>query len=460
MVFGSVFFVIISSFIGSVITQGRVVEQRYQLERASDIAEAGLNYYRWFLAHNPNDVTNGTGNPGPYVHQYFDPEGGAIGEYSLSIASSTYCGDVASIEVSSTGTTYENPDVSRTITARYARPTVSEYAFIINASVWAGPSLSIIGPYHSNQGIRMDGTNQSTVTSGIASWNCTSTFGCSPAGTRNGVFTTTGNSNPLLFSFPSAPINFANLSIDLSNMQNRAQNAGGIYIPPSGSFGYRVTFNSNGTVTVQRVTGTYQYTAESIEEGVHQERNIISNSSAYGTYTINPTCPLIYVADKVWLEGTLNQKVTIAAAGTDITGADPSIILQGNITYVDPDEDGLLAIAENNVLLGVDVPNTMILNGIFMAQKGRFGRNHYVSGNLPNPSGPPDYRPFWERQSLTMNGTVVSNGRVGTQWTNNGNFISGFRNRFNSYDRNLAENPPPLAPNTSDVYEFVEWREE
>lgn len=461
LIFGAVFLVIISSFVGYTITQGKVVEQRYQLERASDIAEAGLNYYRWFLAHYPNDVTNGTGLPGPYIHQYNDPEGAAIGEYSLSVASSTYCGDVASIEVSSTGHTYQDPDVKRTIVARYAQPTVAEYAFIINSSVWAGSSLSIIGPYHSNQGIRMDATNFSTVTSGLSTWNCTATFGCSPSGSRNGVFTTTGTSNPLLFSFPSAPINFTDLTIDLSDMLNRAQTRGGRYIPPSGNYGYHITFNGNGTFTVRRVTGTYQYSTYSTEDGDHQERNIISNETVVATYAINPACPLIYVADKVWLEGVIDSKVTIAAAGTDISGADPSIILRGNLTYADPEADGLLAIAEDNVLIGVDVPDNMVINGIFVAQKGRFGRNLYTSTNLPNPSGPLNFKPYFERNSLTTNGSVVSNGRVGTMWTSasTGNFTSGFHNRYNSYDRNLVDDPPPLVPNTSDVYEFIEWRE-
>lgn len=460
LVFGAIFLLVIASFIGFVITQSQVSEQRYQLEKASDVAEAGLNYYRWFLAHYPNDVTNGTGTPGPYVHTYSDPELGPIGEFSLQIASTTYCGDVASIEVTSSGHTYDNPSLVRTITARYTQPTVAEYAFIINASVWAGSSQTIVGPYHSNQGIRMDAANQSTVTSGVASWNCTSTFGCSPSGTRDGVFTTTGSSNPLLFSFPSPPINFTDITIDLANMLSKAQTGGGIYIPSSGTYGYRVIFNGNGTVTLRRVTGTYQYSAYSTEDGNFNERNIISNDSFYGTYTINSSCPLIYIADKIWLEGEVDQKVTLAAAGTDISGQDPSIILKGNVTYDNPDEDGLLAIAENDVLLGVDVPDDMTINGIFVAQNGKFGRNHYTYSNLPNPSGPANYKPYYERSSLTTNGTIVSNGRVGTQWTSGGVFTSGFHDRYSSYDRNLVDSPPPLVPNTSDVYDFVEWREE
>ncbi len=460
LVFSGVFLVILTSFLGYLITQHKSAEHRYQLERASEIAEAGLNYYRWYLAHYPNDTTNGTGTPGPYVHVYSDPELGPIGEFSLSVASSSYCGDVASISVTSTGHTYENPQLERTINARYTQPTVAEYAYIINANVWAGSTQNFIGPYHSNQGIRMDGTNQSTVTSGLTSWTCTSSFGCSPSGTRDGVFTTTANANELLFSFPSPPINFTDLTVDLAAMQTKAQTAGGTYLPSSGTYGYKITFNGDGTFTARRVTAVRSYTAYSTELGSHTERNIIQTDATYGTYTINDNCPLIYIADKVWLQGEVDKRVTIAAAGTDSTGGNPSIILQNNITYDDPDNDGLLAIAEQDVLIGVDVPNNMLVNGIYVAQNGRFGRNDYNYSSLPNPSGPLDYRPYYERNSLTINGTIVSNGRVGTQWTSGGTFESGFHDRYSSYDRNLVENPPPLVPNTSDVYDFVDWRED
>lgn len=460
LVFGAIFLTLLSSFIGFIITQSQVVNQRVILEQSSDIAEAGLNYYRWYLAHYPDDVTNGTGLAGPYVHQYFDPEGAAIGEYSLDVASTTYCGDVSSIEVTSTGYTYEDTNLTRTISARYMRPTVAEYAYIINSNVWVGSDSQIIGPYHSNQGIRMDGANQSTVTSGLTDWTCTSSFGCSPNQSVDGVYTTSGNANDLLFSFPSTPINFTDLTIDLANIKDRAQNNGGVYLPYSGVYGYQIVFNGNGTFTATPVTNTYQYSGYTTESGTQNERHITRTLGTATNYTIDPDCPLIYIEDKIWLQGTIDQRVTLAAAGTDVAGGDPDIILQGNITYATPGEDGILAIAESDVLVGVTVPDDMTVNGIYVAQNGRFGRNHYIYGNLPNPTGPADYRPYYERNSLSMNGTVVSNGRVGTQWSSGGVFSSGFHDRFSTYDRNLVENPPPLVPNTSDVYAFTEWQEQ
>jgi hypothetical protein len=122
----------------------------------------------------------------------------------------------------------------------------------------------------------------------------------------------------------------------------------------------------------------------------------------------------------------------------------------------------LLAIAEQDVLIGVDVPNDMTLNGIFIAQNGRYGRNHYCAScsDGGNSRGLPNSLDSYViRNSETLNGTVVSNGRVGTQWTAGGVTVSGFQDRYTSFDRNLVENPPPFIPETSDVYEFNDWRD-
>ena len=58
LVFGSIFGVILSSFISYIVTQNQLVNFRYEQQRATEIAEAGLNYYRWHLAHFPADVTS------------------------------------------------------------------------------------------------------------------------------------------------------------------------------------------------------------------------------------------------------------------------------------------------------------------------------------------------------------------------------------------------------------------
>lgn len=453
LVFGAIFFIIVTAFSGFVISQKKVQTIKYNGARALSIAEAGLNYYRWYLAHNPDDITNGTGLPGPYVHTYADPEGSYIGEFSLDISSIERCGDIMSVDITSTGHTYADPDTEKIVYGRYARPTVAEYAYIINSNVWAGSDRTIIGPYHSNGGIRMDGTNNSTVTSGQETWTCTSSYGCGSSQTVDGVFGTGANSS--LWTFPSVPIDFTGLTFDLAAMEASAL-ASGRYFGDSGAFGYRVRFNSNDTFTIYPVTSVYSYQAYNSTDGTHTARNVITGEGSGTTYSIPSDCSLIFVEDKVWLEGEVSSKVTIAAAEVGGSGDGPSIILNDDITY-SGSEGGLLAIAENNVLVGLEVPDHMELNGIFVAQNGWFGRNRHYTSALSS-----SYDPYVCRDSLTMNGTIVSNGRVGTKWTGSGcgGYSSGFNNRFNTYDRDLVEDPPPLTPETSDTYQFIEWRQD
>ncbi len=458
LVFGAIFFTIASSFIVFIVIQSKLVAQKVEIESAGQIAEAGLNYYKWYLSHYPNDTTNGTGLPGPYIGVYKDPEGAAIGEWSLSVASTTYCGDVASIDVTAVGHTYAAPTITRKLTAKYARPTVASFAVILNSNVWAGSDRIINGPYHSNGGVRMDGTNNSVVTSGQSTWSCDPSFGCTPTSTKNGVFTSTANADASLFDFPAAPINFAGITVDLSSMQTRAQTRGGLYIPPSGAYGYQLKFNSSGTVSVSKVTNTTLYWGYTTENGWVQERNVISASTSVATYTIPTSCPLIFVEDKVWLSGTVKDRVALAAADLDSPGVDPSIILQGNITYTSATSSGFLAVSEEDTLIGVNVPTDMLINGVYIAQNGRYGRNHYENGGTGHAL-PGSLTVYILRNSETMNGTIVSNGRVGTQWTSGGLIVSGFQTRTNTYDRNLIANPPPLIPVTSDVYQFSEWRD-
>ena len=399
-----------------------------------------MNYYRWYLAHFPDDLTTST------TSVYYDPEppGDAIGEFTLNIDRNTYCGSTASVEVESTAFTYTDPSAVSTISARYAKPTVAEFSFINNANVNYGASRVITGPVHGNQQIRMDGFHNSSVGSGIAT-----------LGGNDGVYTTTGNATPGLFRFPVSPIDFAGLTIDLAQMRAKSI-SDGIHLNPSGRRGYRVIFNGDDTVTVREVRRTISYDAYSTAEGDHTEDNVIDRDRNPTTYTINPDCPIIFVEDKVWLEGEVSGKVALAAANLSSSG-ETNIVINDNITYDTSVDSGLVAIAEHDIDIGLVVPDDMTVNGIFIAQNGRFGRNHYKTSDLY-----PALDPYVSRNSLSRLGSVISNQGGGTEWINSGSGLhsSGFRSRITSFDLNQVKNPPPLAPETSDVFIFDSWRQE
>ena len=461
IVFGAIFLTVLGALSSYVLTENKLQNAGHAQARALSIAEAGLEYYRWFLAHYPNDLQNGTGVAGPYSIPYNDPEGGETGTISLAITGNTACGQVTSIDITSTGTANGSPSATRAVFARYAQPSVARYSYILNDSVWAGSDRIINGPYHSNGGIHMDGTANAPVTSSVSSWNCTSGsggYGCSPASsTASGVLGSGPNQD--LWSWPVPQIDFAGIAADFGTLKTLAQ-AQGIYYPrwsttnnPNAAaywHGYHLIFNSNGTVTVRRTSATTQLNVTPVNNADGTtDRALINNETNYETRTIPVACGLIFVEDHVWIEGTIPQKVTVIAANVVNAGIAPNVYLKNNIVYGASDgTDGLTVIAEHNVLVTPDSPNTMTLNGIFVAQDGAFGRNYYGGSYDP-------------RSTLTILGTTVSNKRTGTKWCLNGSCSSygGYNTRIDSYDRRLANDPPPFTPLVSTDYEFVEWRE-
>lgn len=453
LIFAAVFLTLITALTGYIFVEKRVEAAKENRHKALQMAEAGLEYYRWHLAHWPNDFKDGTSGPGPYVHSVNDPEGGLMGYFSLDISGGSFCGQTNTVDITSTAWTTADPTYQRVLFARYTRPSVASYSTITNSNVWVGNDRVITGPYHSNGGIRMDGTHNADVTSGVATWSCTSSFGCSPTQTKNGVFGSGGPSS--LWAFPKPTVDFGGITIDLAELKGYATSSGR-YFAPSGNYGYRAVFNADGTVTVSRVTNATQVWGYTIETGWLQERPVIASTAGTATYTIPATCPVLFFEDNVWVEGVVNGKVTLAAAR--ITGSPQrSIILNGNLTYANT-TSGITAIAQHNVLVGLQTPNVMTINGVFIAQNGRFGRNHYTaSGSYGLPSS---LDPFVTRSTLNTNGSVVSNGRVGTKWTSGSVFISGYSQRYDSYDRALAEFPPAFTPTVSDDYEFVKWSDQ
>jgi len=452
-------------------------------EQALHAAESGLEYYRWFLAHNPNNLTNGTGGAGPYTYTVKDPETGTtIGSAAISVAGNTECGQIQSIDITSIGTSNQNPGFPRTLFARYMQQSVAAYSYLLNSNVWAGASRNITGQYFSNGGIRMDGTNNSTVASAVSTWSCTSSYGCSPTATQNGVFG--AGSGSALWTYPAASINFAGIGTNLANLKTYAQSNGGLYFATStgalNSRGYHLVFKSNGTVDVYRVTATYSVPSfsnspiQGAEAGQDarsggwtlNEYSIIAAQTLLGNYTIPSSCSLIFLEDRAWIEGVVKGKVTVAVADETNLSNIPDAYLLNNITYATNDgTSGLTVISEGNVLLPINTPSTMTIHGIFVAQGGSYARNLYVNNNGAYGAYSVGYATStWNSyildNQLTTEGSVVSNGQTGTSWTSGGVVVSGYQTRIDAYDQLQATNPPPFTPAASTDYGFVLWREQ
>lgn len=479
--FMAIFLVVLGTITSYTFTQSRYGRALYAREQALQIAEAGLEYYRWFLAHNPGNLTNGTGAGGPYTYTVTDPEGDTMGEASITVNGNQSCGAIQSVDITSQGESEANPLFKRTLFARYMRPSVAEYSHIVNANVWAGSDRNITGPYHSNGGIRMDGTNNSDVTSAVSTWVCDSSFGCSPTNnSADGVFG--AGTGSALWRYPVPQIDFPSFfsslgtsttalrlyatadGIMLSPTSTRVNNVqqGSTYSSVGGSEqrGYHLNFRSDGTVDVYRVTGASYVRGYNSLLGWHNDYSIISSQTFIGNLTPPSDCTVIFSQAKTWIEGTVSGKVTLVVA--DEGSFVPNTLFANNdLTYQTVDgTTGLTVISEGSIIIPLLTPDVMTVRGIFVAQTGFFGRNHYVTtGSNEVPS---QYDSYVQQSQLTTNGSVISFRRVGTKWLcgSPGVYCSGYNNRIDNYDRLLAFSPPPFTPSASADFKFVLWREE
>jgi len=115
-IFTIVMFPVVMVFSGKL----KLLRLSIEREQAIQIADAGINYYQWHLAHFQNDYKDGTNSSGPYVHNYvdFDTQQN-IGKFSLTIIPPLPGSTVTTVQ--STGWTNESPETSRTITAKFGK---------------------------------------------------------------------------------------------------------------------------------------------------------------------------------------------------------------------------------------------------------------------------------------------------------------------------------------------------
>lgn len=468
--FMGIFLIIMGTITSYAFEQAKYGRALYGREQAIAIAEAGLEYYRWFLAHNPNNLTNGTGAAGPYTYTVTDPEGGTLGTASISVTGNTQCGVIQSIDITSQGTSNTNVVFKRTLFARYMRQSVAAYSYLLNSSVWAGSDRAITGQYFSNGGIRMDGTNNSTVSSAVTTWSCDSNYNCIP--TQSSAPGVLGRGSGFaLWQSSAASIDFAGIATSLANLKTYATSNGGLaFAAASGSVnnrGYHFVFKADGTVDVYRVSATYSVPSYNTQTGwTLTEYSIMRTKTLLGNYTIPSSCRLIFVDDRVWVEGVVKDKVTLVAATPSDTGTTPDVYLPNNITYVNNDgTSGLTVISEGNILIPLNSPDTMEIHGIFSAHSGRYGRNFYINDNTNYGQYSVGYatstwNSYVTRTQLKTQGTVVSSGRTGTSWTSGSVTNSGYLSRIDAYDQLQATDPPPFTPSASTDYSYVLWREQ
>jgi hypothetical protein len=425
-----------------------VAKTRIDREEALQIAEAGVDYYQWHLAHFPTDYQDGTGQAGPYTHAYTDYDTQqVIGDFQLTITPPSTGSTIVTIQ--STGWTTDNPAVKRTVTAKYGIPSLALFSFLSNDVIWIGPSENVSGQMQSNNGVRFDGTTNAPVLSAKSTYTCSSGQGSPCPTTENGVWGGASQAIKAFWEFPVPAVDFSALTSNLATLKSTAESetGGTYYLPPSNAQGYSLVFNSNGTVSVYKVTSL-----ASDPTGWDVYGNAINTSIDYKNRTLLytesiPSSGIFYIEDKVWVEGTVKGRVMVAAAVLPYNSSTaPSIYIPNNITYAAKDGTNSLGLlAQQSVMVTYAAPQNIEIDGALIAQNGSVEFLYYQNDAAI-------------KNTINVFGSIMTYGQWTWTWVDgNNNDVSGYATTNDTYDSNLLYSPPPSFPLSTSGYKQLSW---
>lgn len=463
MVFAAVAVMIIGALASATATTINAGRINYNREQAFQSAEAGIDYYRWHLAHASTDYQDGTGGAPPYVHSLKDKDGNTVGQFSLEITAPSSGSTL--IKIKSTGSSAFDSSFVRKIVSQVAKPSIAEYSFAGNSSLRFGAGTEVFGKIHSNGGIRFDGLAHNLVTSGVTSY----TDGDSDACTSNsyGVHTCVSPKDPSPPTpLPSRPnifeagrlvgqptIDFSGFTVDIANLKSIAQ-ATGFYRDAAGSgfVGYHVVLKTDDTFDLYKINTWASMSANNCStQSPNNSSWSIGTQILQGNYAF-PANGIIFMQDNIVVDGQINgARLTIVAAlipEPSDTTLYKNIIIDNDISYTNYDgTDSIGLVAQGGVMVGMISDDNLKIDAALMAQHNVVGRFYYG-----NSGGTCIYK---NRTILSLYGMIASYGRYGFAYTDG----TGYTTRIINYDANLLYAPPPSFPLTSDQFQILSWQE-
>ena len=435
LVLGTVSTVIMMAMASYALFEHRATSHKHYRDSALHIAEAGISYYRWHLAHDPDDFWDGnaTSTPGPYVHDYTDKDGNIIGTFSLEIDAPSAGENIVTIR--STGRTLAKPNSERTLQVRMGKASLADFTFLQNSNMSFSPTTIVSGKVHSNGGIEFNGTTDAEVQSARETYTVSGVE-------RDGVW---GDGGPAeFFQFPIPTVDFDSISGDLALLKSLAEEPEGYHRNSSGSQGYHVIFLANGTFDLYRVTsklGYCQWWGWCVGQWYD-----IGNTTFIENASI-PSNGAMFFDDDVWVEGVVNGRVTVAAGRFPENSSNyRKIYISDNITYNEVGSDDVLGlIAQGDIIVPLNVPEDMTIQAAALSQHGGIGRPLYRSSYANSL-----------QDNLTFFGSQLGFESNGWKWGTPP--VSGFTNTNHIYDGNLRYSPPPGFP-TKDTYDLISWEE-
>ncbi len=464
----TIFIVMAGALTGIALLQKKLNSQQVARHTALHVAEAGVNYYRWHLAHAQSDFMDGTGSDpggggepyGPYTHSFSSPGNAMTGTYVLEITPPPTGSTI--VKIRSTGWVDSNPNIKRTIEVRYGIPSLAKFSFLTNSDTWFGESESVVGEMHSNGGIRMDGTNDALITSARQTYVCPAGQACDTQATCNAPCTWDAvtkctcpgiwgeGSGSSLWTYPVTTVDFNSITADLGTLKTLAQD-GGVYLKVNGSNkGYHITFKSNGHFDARLISALNNGIQQLNDtwSGYSNISESIRTEGAATDYAI-PANGIIFIEDgDAYVEGTVNGRATLVAATLPAQATKyRSIIINSNIVYSARNGSNILGlIAQKDVKVPRHAPANLTIDGFMLAQNGRVFRNYYNSPVV--------------KSAIEVYGGILTNQTWTWSWVNGGGTVTdGYASTTSIYDPLATFSPPPSFP-TSGEYTFISWGEE
>ena len=461
-VFGMIAVLVIGALVSWAGTNIKSSRHTVAREQAVEIAEAGVEYYRWHLAHAQNDFQDGSTTPiGPYVYNYYDKDGNLIGNFTLTI-NPPLIGSTL-VTILSQGNVISDSSASRKIQVKLGMPSIAKYAMVTNSAVYYGSGDEVFGPIHSNVGVGfLSGSPQpiahNIVTSAVATFN--------DGSNHFGVYTSVPSADPTppatvpnrpdVFaggrSFPVPAVDFNGITSDLSAMKTSAQ-SNGFYRAGSGASGYKIVLKVNDTFDLYKVNSLLPPPSGCSN---------VYGQTGWGTWSVNttggattllgnypfPANGIMFFEDNVWLEGQINSARLTIAAGTFPVNVNTykNITVNNNLLYTNFDgTDSIGLIAQGNFLVGLASADNLTIDGALVAQNGGTIRYYYGGSCGTNL-----------RTTLNTYGMYASNTQGYFYY---GDGVSGYLHQPAAYDANMLYSPPPSFPLTGNQYQPISWQE-
>jgi len=478
LVIMTVTMIILVSLLGYITSQLKFSFNRVEKEKSFQISEAGIYFYRWYLAYEnsirtPQEMSNFLqGNSALGVSSPYEVDYNGLGKYKIEVTKPQIGSTI--LTVKSTGWSYKEPNMKRVIEVRFRRPSWSEYMFLTNDFIDFGDQAEVYGRVHSNTGIRFDGLAHNVISSLAPSF-----IDPSHGGNKKdfGVHTHQVPADPYAPStppsswpegtvpdrtdvfeagreFPVSEVVFNGVSLNLSDMRTESQKPNGTNINNCTTAGCYFNYNpgrpdyDDGKQIILKSDGTFDICTVANYQGNDykptsyrkNDRSGYCNSCGNNACTKNYSIPnngVIFVEGNIWTGGTVNGKRITIAASSNVSPAN-IYIGNGNLRYSAYDcNNSIGLVAQNDILVIKGCPDDFIVDAALLAQTGRVGMNDYGT-NI---------------RSLTINGAIVSYFQP---YFNHGN--NGFGIRTYNFDNNLLYCPPAFFP-TGTNYSIDLWRE-